>query len=72
MTFEIHANKIGKPFLKKVDRMRIWSKDGRATWTPIGHITDKDIERTVRINQTYGLIVLIDEDGVYRALILTD
>lgn len=72
MTFEIHANKLGKPYLKKVDRYRNIQTEGIGTWAPIGRVTDTGIERVVRINQQHGLLVLIDEDGVYRALVLTD
>ena len=72
MTFEIHANKIGKPYLKKVERKRNIREEGRGTWAPIGRVTDTGIERVVKINQQNGMIVLVDEDGVYRVLVLTD
>lgn len=72
MTFEIHANKLGKPYLKKVERRRNIREEGRGTWMPIGRLTDTGIERVIKINQQAGGIVLIDEEGVYRILVLTD
>lgn len=73
MTFEIHANKIGKPYLKKVERRRNIREEGRGTWMPIGRITDTGIDRVIRINKEVGkLLCLPDEDGVFRVLVLID
>ena len=72
MVFEIHKNKLGKPYLKKVDRPRRASEDGRGLWVDIGHIGHTGIDRVVRVNQRAGLLVLLDQDGTYRALVLTD
>lgn len=72
-TFEIHADKHGNPYLKKVERSRNTREEGRGRWMPIGRATDTDIEKVVRINRkTGGLLVLADEDGVFRVLVLTD
>jgi len=71
-TFEIHANKLGKPYLKKVERRRDFKTEGRGTWAPIGRITDIGIERVVRLNTKAGLLVLPDEEGTFRVLVLTD
>ncbi len=72
VTFEIHANKIGKPYLKKVERQRNIREEGRGRWMPIGRVTDTGIDRVVRLNQRNGLICLIDQEGTYRVLVLTD
>jgi len=72
MVFEIHANKLGKPYLKKIDRPRRVSVDGRGLWVDIGSIGHTGIERVVRTNRAAGLLVVLDEDGNYRALVLTD
>jgi hypothetical protein len=72
MVFEIHANKLGKPYLKKVDRPRKVSEDGRGLWVDIGNIGHTGIDRVVRTNQKNGLLVLMDDTGTYRALVLTD
>jgi hypothetical protein len=73
MTFEIHANKLGKPYLKKVERRRNIQEEGRGSWMPVGRVTDTGIEKVVRINQKVGkLLCLPDEDGVFRVLVLTD
>lgn len=71
MTFEIHPDKNGKPYLKKVERRRNIQEEGRGTWMPIGRSSDTGIDRVVRINQQAGLVTLIDEDGTYRVLVLT-
>jgi hypothetical protein len=72
MVFEIHANKLGKPYLKKVDRYRVVSEEGRGQWMSIGRLSDPGIERIVKLNQENGLIVLIDDEDIYRALVLTE
>lgn len=71
MVYEIHANKIGNPYLKKVDRTKR-REDGRGMWVEIGRITNFGIENAIRHNQEAGYIVLIDEDGIYRMLVLSD
>lgn len=72
MTFEIHANDLGKPYLKKVERRRNIQLEGRGSWMPIGKITDTGINRVIELNRKNGLLVLVDQDGVYRVLVLTD
>lgn len=72
MTFEIQKNKLGYPYLKKVDRFKNFLTDGRGLWVSIGRLSDAGIERIVEANKNNGLSVLIDEDNVYRALVLTD
>ena len=72
MTFEIHADKHGKPYLKKVERRRNIREEGRGSWMSIGKISDTGIDRVVKINQKSGLLVLPDEEGNFRVLVLTD
>ena len=72
ITFEIHANALGKPYLKKVERRRNIREEGRGAWMPIGRVTDTGIEKVVRLNQKNGSLVLIDQDGTYRVLVLTE
>lgn len=71
MVFEIRMNKLNKPFLQKIDRPRT-SKDGRGQWVEIGRLSNTGIENIIRANQRNGYMVLIDEDNVYRVLVLTD
>jgi hypothetical protein len=71
MVFEIHSDRFGHPFLKKVDRRRT-NQDGRGHWVEIGRADQKGIEKYVKVNQKTGHVVLLDEDGVYRMLVLTD
>lgn len=71
-TFEIHANSQGRPYLKKVERKRNITQEGRGQWIPIGRMTDLGIGRVIKLNRENGLIVLPDEESVYRALILTE
>lgn len=71
--FEIHPDKNGKPYLKKVERSRNIREEGRGRWMPVGKMTDSNIEKVVRINRrTSGLICLPDQDGIFRVLVLTD
>ena len=73
VTFEIHPDKDGNPYLKKVERRRNIQEEGRGRWVAIGKSTDTGIERVIRINeQTGNLICLPDSDGTWRALVLTD
>lgn len=73
ITFEIHTNKLGKPYLKKVERRRNLREEGRGKWMPIGNVTDTGIDHVVRVNREVGkLICLMDEDGTWRVLVLTD
>jgi hypothetical protein len=72
MTYEIYADEHNEPYLKWVERKPNTPRV-RGHWVPIGKITDFTIERTIQINQEVGgLLVLIDEDHVYRALVLID
>lgn len=71
-TLEIHADKDGKPYLKKIERRRNIREEGRGLWMPIGRATDTEIERVLRLNKASGNLILIDEEGVYRVLVLTD
>jgi hypothetical protein len=70
MVFEIHKNKSGSPVLKRVDRLRR-RDEGRGMWVEIGRSDQKGIERFVAENEKQGYLVLMDDQGVYRALILT-
>jgi hypothetical protein len=72
MVFEIHPNKLGNPYLKKVDRYRVISEEGRGQWMSVGRITDEGIDHVVRLNRKNGLIVLPDDEGNYRVLVLTE
>lgn len=72
MTLEIKADKNGKPFLKMVDRPRLLSKDGRGIWVEVGRVGQTGVEEIVRRNREQGHLVLQDELGFYRSLILTD
>lgn len=72
VVFEIHPDRNGQPYLKKVERRRNVSVEGRGAWMPIGRVTDTGIDRVIKINQKVGkLLVLPDEEGCYRALVLT-
>lgn len=72
-TFEIHSDKKGNPYLKKVERPRNIREEGRGRWMPIGRVTDLYIERVVKINREVGgLICLPSDDGQWRVLVLTD
>jgi len=72
VTFEIHPDKNGKPYLKKVERRRNIQEEGRGAWMPIGRDTDHEMDRVLRLNKAAGNLVLIDQDGIYRVLVLTD
>jgi len=72
VTFEIHPDQNGKPYLKKVERRRNIQEEGRGRWVRIGKVTDTGIDRVVGLNRRNGLIVLLDDSGEYRALVLTD
>ena len=72
MIYEIHANKLGKPFLKKVDRPRKTSVDGRGNWVPIGRLSEYGIENAIRVNTENGYCPILDEDNIYRVLVLTE
>lgn len=72
VTFEIHSDKNGKPYLKKVERRRNIQEEGRGAWMPIGRDTDSGIDRVVRLNKSAGNLVLPDETGTYRVLVLTE
>ena len=72
ITFEIHADRNGKPYLKKVERRRNVSVEGRGAWMPIGRDTDTGIDRVLRLNKLAKNLVLIDQDGTYRVLVLTE
>lgn len=72
-TFEIHQDRFGKPYLKKVYRKRNLLEEGRGRWMPIGRAMDTGIERVLMINREVGgLVCLPDETGEFRALVLTD
>lgn len=71
MVFEIYTDKQGNPRLKRVDRPRR-REDGRGMWVEIGKSDQRGIERFVASNEDQGYLVLMDDEGVYRALILTD
>jgi hypothetical protein len=73
VTYEIHPDKNGNPYLKRVERRRNIQEEGRGKWVSIGRDTDLGIEKVIRINeQVGGLICLPDETGTWRALVLTD
>lgn len=72
ITFEIHPDKNGNPYLKKVERRRNIAVEGRGSWMPIGRSTDTGLERVLRLNKAAGNIVLPDQDGIFRVLVLTD
>lgn len=72
MHFEIAKNKLGNPYLKKSTRPHLRSVDGRGQWVQIGKLTDNGIERSIRTNQEQGLLVLLDDEGYYRTLVLTE
>lgn len=65
---EVKVNAKGKEYLKWVEgRSRT-----RGIWVPIGRADERGIEELVSRNQGLGLKVLIDEKGVYRALVCKD
>lgn len=72
ITFEIHPDKDGNPYLKKVERRRNIREEGRGSWMPIGRASDTGIERVLVLNEAAGNIVVPDQDGVYRVLVLTE
>jgi len=71
MVYEVSMDKNNKPCLKKVDRPYLRS-EGRGVWVEIGRADHVGIEKFVAINRKNGLLVLPDEDGFYRALVLTE
>ena len=72
-TFEIHPDKDGNPYLKRVEHPRNVREEGRYRWMPVGRVTDLGIEKVVRINREVGkLICLPGDDGWWRVLVLTD
>lgn len=72
MTYEIHQDKDGQPYLKRVNRIRNISAEGRGMWVDIGRATDNAINRVIEANERAGYLVLPDDQGYYRILILTD
>jgi len=70
--WEIHPDRHGKPYLKKVYRRRNSQVDGRGSWMPVGPSTYSEIHRIVDINRRAGLLCLPDETGEFRVLVLTD
>ena len=72
MMFDISYLADGTPFLKKVDRRRNRDVDGRTLWVEVGKAHEKGISNVIEQNKAQGYLVLMDEDGVYRALINTD
>lgn len=73
VTFEIHEDRFGNPYLKKVERRRNTREEGRGLWVPIGRVLEQGVDRVVRINREVGgLVCLPCEDGSWRALVLTD
>jgi hypothetical protein len=72
MHFTIEQNKLGYPYLKKAGRARKVSEEGRGQWVQIGKLTDLYIEKSIRINESQGYFVLLDDEGYYRALVLTE
>ena len=57
MTYEIHANERGEPYLKKVIRTKSLRELGRGQWMPIGRATDHGINRVVELNLLQGHLV---------------
>ena len=72
ITFEIHSDGLGRPYLKKVERRRNVKLEGRGTWVPVGRDSDTGIAHVVAQNRKNGMIVLPSEDGIYRVLVLTE
>jgi hypothetical protein len=71
MGYEICADSKGKPILKKRLTFHTGGRS-RGIWVEIGRVDHTGIERFVEINRRQGLLVLPDENGFYRALILTN
>lgn len=71
MVYEIDQDMFGNPYLKKVNRKKA-SNEPRGMWVEIGKVDSYGIEDIVRKNVQMGLIVLPDEEGAYRALVLTE
>lgn len=57
-------------YLKRVQRYR--KPFERGIWIEVAPKKHPDAQRLVRMNQQIGLEVLIDENNVYRALVLKD
>lgn len=72
MHFEIEKSPKGFPYLKKSYRRWNPDTDLRGIWVEIGTNRSKYIEYVIKVNQDAGYLVLIDEFGMYRALVLFD
>jgi hypothetical protein len=72
MTYEIHEDRNGQPYLKRVNRFRNVSAEGRGMWAEIGRATDNAINRVIEANERAGYLVLPDDQGYFRILVLTD
>lgn len=70
MGFEVVFDKTGYPYLKKVFKRRNPSE--RGVWVEIGKASNRNIDYLVTANRQMGYLVMQDEDGFVRALILTD
>lgn len=68
--YEVRMDKFGNQYLAWADRKR--QSGERGLWVEIGHENYNGIQELVRINQQFGLEVLKDEEGFYRALVLKD
>ena len=68
--FKIEADKTGQPVLKYSEERPEHNERGR--WVEIGPKDSEGIEQIVRLNRKNGLIVLLDDKGIYRALVLTN
>ena len=72
MHFTIEMSNKGYPYLKKSRRPRNEQLEGRGLWVEIGPANSKYIQTAIETNEHAGYLVLIDEFGYYRMLVLTD
>jgi hypothetical protein len=72
MHYSIEQDKNGKPYLKKDFTKRMTSEKLRGQWIEVGPDSWIGTQKLVELNRQNGLIVLLDEDGFWRALVLVD
>ena len=68
--FDIRLDKNGEPFLKWTEQKKPFGEKGH--WVEIGRVDDKELAHVVDVNRRNGMLVLVDDRGIYRALVLTE
>lgn len=73
MYWEIGKSKNNKPQLKKNFNLKTPEEfKMRGQWVQIGMAAAEDVVHSVNANRKQGYLVLLDEEGYYRALVLLD